>query len=354
MARGLKYSDFASKIDMERFYEAIDYEPVSSTRSGDDLGFCPDPWGLHKHGDQTGKFAINPEKRLANCWVCGGFSLLSLVMAIRSCDDDEATDWLYQFAVETEQSDESFLVELDEILRVVEREKLILPQFNEHVLDKWGRITDWPDDILDWVDGRGIDLITAKRFRLGYGVITKRAPKRNGEPIDDDYTGPAIVFPHYWRGRLVGWQHRWLEQLRPHWLAKYTNTTEFPKSYTIFNFDRAALRPDAPVVVESVPTTIFLESMGVSSVATFGSTVPDEQLRVLRRFQQGVILAPDNDKPGRKWLDNLTRHLERYIPVYELPPVLDPERPQDDETGGDLGDFAARPTELLRHLDLWE
>lgn len=328
---------------MERFYEEIGYEPLSTTRSGDDVGHCPNPWGLHSHGDTTGKFAIHPEKRVYNCWVCGGGTLRDLAMGIRGCDDEEATDWLYQFAVDVEQDDESFLVELDDILRVVEREKVVLPVFNSHVLDKWQG--DWPVEMVEWLDAREIDVITADEFGMGYGNVTKRAPRKaDGKAIDEDYTGPCIIFPHYWNGRLVGWQHRWLDPERPKWLAKYTNTTEFPKSYTIFNFDRAARKPDPPVVVESGPTVVFLESQGVSGVGTFGSSVTDDQLRVLRRFQQGIILAPDNDGAGRKWLANLRRYLDRYIPVYELPPVDGPE-------GTDLGDLTSES--LFEHLDKW-
>lgn len=345
MGRGLRYSEFANRIDMERFYEAIEYEPLSTTRSGDDVGYCPDCWGLHSHGDTTGKFAIHPEKRVYNCWVCGGGNLVDLVMGIRDCSDEDAIDWLYQFAVETEQDDEAFLVELDEILRVVKNEQVTLPVFNEHVLDKWRG--GWPLEITEWLDGRGISDFTADSFDIGYGeAIKKRAPRKaDGNPIDDDYIGPAIVFPHFWQGKLVGWQHRWLDDSRPKWVAKYTNTTEFPKNYTIFNFDRAARDASPPVIVESVPTVLVLHSHGVSGVATFGSSVTDEQLRILRRFQQGVILAPDNDGAGRKWLSNLSRYLERYVPVYTLPPVDGPE-------GSDLGDL--RGDELFEHLDRWE
>lgn len=343
VGRSLKYSDFAQKIDMDRLYEALEYEVISTNRSGDDLGFCPDPWGLHSNGDTQGKFAIHPEKRLYHCWVCGGGTMRDLVMAVRDCDDETATEWLYQFAVETEQDDDSFLVELDEILRVVEREKFVMPVFNEHVLDKWCDTMDLEYAV--WLDNRGISESVMDDFRVGAGMITKRAPRKDGVAIDADYTGPAIVFPHYWQGKLVGWQNRWLDDDRPKWCAKYTNTSEFPKNYTIFNFDRAALRPDPPVVLESVPSVLKLESNGVSAVATFGSSVPDDQLRILRRFQQGVILAPDNDGAGSKWLRNLTSYLERYIPVYRLPPV-------DRGEGADLGDLDG--DELMAHLDLWE
>jgi DNA primase len=54
-------------------------------------------------------------------------------------------------------------------------------------------------------------------------------------------------------------------------------------------------------------------------VATFGDSVNPSQLRLLRRFQGGVYLWPDNDKAGVKFKKLVGQELLRYVPVYSIP-----------------------------------
>lgn len=339
----IRYSEFWDRIDVDAFEAAIEFEPQSQ-RGEEDLGFCPDFWGLHKNGDTTGKFAINREKRLYNCFVCGGGDFLSLVVEAFEMDTETATEWLYQFTHGDHRTDDEFLDYFNELIADVEKRTETMPYFNERALDRF-------DGDTSWFHTRGISDAIIERYNLRMGHnIMKSAPYKNGEKMDDDYYGDCAVFPHYWNGRLVGWQHRWLapEDERPKWVPKYTNTTDFPKNETIFNFDNA-LRADMPViVVESVPTVLFLESLGFASVGTFGSDIKETQLRLLRRFHHGVMFAPDNDPapktakgaekmpPGLKWANQGVRYLERFIPVSTLPII-------DRGEGADLGDLAKDP-----------
>ena len=332
----LEYKDFADSIDIDAFEEAIGFEPLDH-RKGEDIGYCPDLWGSHKHGDTTGKFAINRDKCVYHCWVCGGGTLLSLAMEYTKMDEESATEWLHQFARGDTRSDEDFLQDfLNLVERVEEKRAERMPYFNAHVLEQFKAQGEGHIFLKNWCSGRGISYEVMVTHSLGYSSYHKKtAPLRSGEKIDGDYYGPCIVFPHFWDGRLVGGQHRWLNLGvdTPKWLPKYTNTSDFPKSNTVYNFDRAIKHPDdRVVVVESVPTVLFLESMGITAVATFGSSVMESQLRLLRRFHGGVIIAPDNDSPGEKFAIGARDYLERYVDVRVLLPV-------DLGEGADLGDY---------------
>lgn len=352
-SREYRYRDFIAHLDVEAFEQAIEFEPLRQKldKDGDtmDLGHCPDPWALHKHGDTTGKLAINHEKKVYNCFVCGGGTLLDLAMAVNEMTEQEAEEWLYQFARPVNQSNEGFMAEIDAIL-FPERE--IKPEpiyYNERVLEPW---TKNLAEIGDWLKGRGISEDVAARYSLGFNPLALRmAPIRSNKPREQAYEGPSVYLPHFWGDRLVGWQQRWLDDGRPKWVPKYTNTTGFPKNETIYNFETVYLADKPVIVVESVCTSLFLTSLGYPSVATFGSEITDEQMRLLRYFQQGVILAPDNDPPGFKWLGYTERELEakrrgqkiertvladylsRFIPVKIIEPVGD--------TGDDLGDIVS-------------
>jgi hypothetical protein len=340
----VKYRDFSDDIDMDAFYEGIGFLPLYE-KGDEDIGFCPDPWEQHKNGDSTGKLAFNREKKVFNCWVCGGGNLLSWAMASQNLDPEEATDWLEQFADFGEKADEEFLSDIKKILSQLDpkREEVVLPYFNDNVLNRWSgtsvswkEAADYPEPSpWDWFEERGISLDVALRFAIGYDHKAVKYPPRNkktGEPLGDPYQGPAMVLPHFWKGRLVGWQHRWLLDDRPKWCAKYTNTSDFPKRYTLWNFDGVHGRALPPVVVESVPTAVMIESLGWPAIATFGASITPEQLKLLRRFQQGVIFAPDNDRPGLEGLVKAVDYLGGFIPVSWIDPT-------DWGVGHDLIDY---------------
>lgn len=330
-----RYREFKYDIDIDAFESAIGFEP-SEQRGNNDIGQCPDVWGLHKHGDTTGKFAIHRDERLYNCWVCGGGSILSLTMEMYEMDVDEATEWLRQFAIGDVRSDAEFVDDFLDLLEDTERRVATMPFFNERVLDKF-------NDGVDWFYTRGLNDETIAEYNLRFSTLAmKPAPiKMRGdspEKIDDDYYGPTAIFPHYWQGRLVGWQHRWMDwnenhTKTPKWLAKYTNTTDFPKSDTVFNFDKAQRAHDPVVIVESVVTALLLSRYEIPAISYFGGGIKEPQLRLLRKLQQGVILAPDNDDVGKKFVNTATKYLESYVDIEILPPVK-------GKLGADLGDYA--------------
>lgn len=321
-----RYSDFAKRIDLDALYEAIGYEVLYS-RGNEDIGRCFDLWGMHKHGDTTGKFSINREKCVYNCFVCSSGSLLSLIMEMYDLEADDATEWLYSFADGHEKSSDEYMNDIDALLAQItkpERIEEVLPYFNPKVIEMWEVPTSWAQE-------RRISPLVAKRARLGHNPhATKYAPRRGEEP----YRGPAIIFPHFVRRKLVGWQYRWLEDDRPKWCPKYSNTPDFPKSTTLYNMDRIVRRAHPIVIVESAPTTLYLESLGVPSVATFGASITDQQLKLMRRFQQGIIVAADNDKPGIEALVKIVEYLDGFIPVSYIEPAGD--------SGDDLADNGLR------------
>ena len=330
----VRYSQFKDAIDIDAFESAIGFSPTH--QNGDwDQGYCLFPEN-HRSGDSTGKFGINRSQKYYHCWLCGSGSLLSLAMELYGWDSETATDWLYQFATGDTRDDGEFH---EYILSIIEDTKdriVTMPYFNDRALDRFDGPTDY---FLE----RGIDSQTIEAYHLCYAEdCLKPAPmKQKGSEkvkIDDDYHGPAAIFPHYWQGRLVGWQHRWMEWDKDHsqtpiWLSKYTNTTDFPKSNTLFNYDNILKAKDPIVVVESVPTALFLQSYGVPAVAYFGDSPKPEQLRLLRRFQQGVILAPDNDANGERLVREATEYLESYIPVWHCAKVV-------TKPGADLNDVS--------------
>lgn len=334
MARSpkIKYRDIVDRLDIDAFEEAIGWEPRDH-KDGNDIGICPDPWGMHNQ-NLTNKFAIHRTKKVYNCFKCGGGSLLSLAMALNSIGEQQAIDWLSQFA-DAEKGDDDFEQEMEALLTQDERRRdPILPWFNEKVIEPWQETS------CSWFTERGISESVRVEHKLGFDPEHSRLSSKG------NYQGPAVILPHYWGGRLVGWQERWLSTDRPKWIPKYTNTSDFPRNWTIFNYERVYFADRPIVVCESVATVLFLASLNLPAVATFGSNVTEPQLIALRHCQQGVILAPDNDKAGEMFAQTLSGYLENFIDV-KVAPVVDGE-------GSDLGDLVVEPDLIPKVLEAAE
>ncbi len=353
----LRYSDFAHSIDIDALEEALGFEPIDHPTPDEDRGYCPLPWNSHSNGDTTGKFSINREKRVYGCWVCGGGSLLDLAMAIRGEDLEPTIKWLHQFA-NREETDEEFLDELNRLLARPENRQPTIPYFNSHVLDRFSdpieEAMEWDSETEAWVsfiERRALNLEAIEFAQIKYQAKAYR-PLRHEDPAQCiEYYGPAICFPHFWKGQLVGWQQRWLDQEedRPRHVPKYTMTSDFPKNETLWGYDASKdrlrrnrvipYRPQEGVtVVESVPSALFLWSHGYPAVATFGSNISAAQLKLLRTFPN-LYLGADNDAAGEKWVHELSAYLERYTSLLILPVV-------SDKVGADIGDLANDPSIL--------
>jgi hypothetical protein len=242
------------------------------------------------------------------------------------------------------RSDQEFVDDFLDAFRDVEKRVDTLPYFNERVLDKFDEpIPDW------WLEEKCILPEIAEQCNVRFSETVFRPAPKSGRFVDSEpYEGPGIIFPHYWKGRLVGWQTRWLDEERPDWVPKYTMTTDFPKESTVYGYDQTHFAVNDPyesllygrnvIVVESVPSSLFVRSCGYPSIATFGSNLNDAQMRVLRRFKF-LMLAPDNDPAGEKWLSANTKYLKRYSRLWHLPTLT--EKP-----GADIGDLASDPDPL--------
>lgn len=327
MTTRLHYEDFANRIDVDAFEQAIGFSPTSHDR-GNDIGHCLFPQN-HKNGDSTGKFAIERDECLFNCFVCGGGTLLHLVKLLHGLDTQKATEWIYQFAHGEHLDNDEFAEDLIEKLFDDGSEKQTMPVFTDHSLDRF-------DGPTDYFLTRGISPEVIDRYHLRYSDhVTKR-----------DYEGPASIWPHYWQGKLVGWQYRWHDYPDIP-MGKWTNTMDFPKATTLFNYEVALQATEPIIICESQGTVLFLASYGIPAVAYFGSKPTEDQLKLMRRFGQGVILAPDNDSNGVTLIDTAVSYLERFIPVFIADIV--------DGDGSDLGDYAKYDgtEQALRHHLEW-
>lgn len=294
---------------------------VEKIRNGNHWGDCP------LHDDRGCHFSIDEDTLVWNCFHCGGGVLPQLVIQAQGFEDDaylrawdQAVEWLVPFS-DGEQGDLEDADWLAALQRNLEKEpkrthsrRFNFPVFNERILD---RLQEVPLELVEKWHIENQD--TLRTYRIGYDPEWSRG----------NYIGPALIIPHFFQGKLVGYQERWLGDDRPLYIKKYMNTDDFPKEETLFGWDRREILSPL-IVVESVMSVVRLYDSGFSAVATFGS-ISKHQQKLLRTQDAGVILSFDNDKPGRRNLDKALKGLYGEIPVKILPFI--------EEEKGDIADL---------------
>ncbi len=300
-----KWNNAKAYIDLDQIMDDLGIV-VDHVSGKEHVALCP------LHVDSNPSFSINSEKLVYNCFACGGGSLPELVSKIRDISLEDAIDYLVKSTSAYDEDPTMFATRLKKILATtVVREEIEYPEYNEAVLEPFIRAFAQSEEAQNYVIERGINLKVAEQFKIGYDGSAFRV-KRGF----DSYTGPAIILPHFFKGSLVGYQQRWLDEDRPKWVPKYTNTGAFPKYATVWNYDQAIESDVMTIVVESVFTALYLESEGYTAVATFGAEVADQQIRVLSNFGSGVALSFDNDDPGHRARELVGKALRNSVPVY--------------------------------------
>lgn len=153
------------------------------------------------------------------------------------------------------------------------------------------------------------------------------------------YLGTSVVVPYHEYGMIVFWQIREI-------LSKFF---EFPRACGktagdfLYGFDN--VEPHSYVIVtEAIFNTL---SIGSDCVATGGASLKDGQVKLLKILSPSeIILAPDNDKAGRKSLEKDYQSLKKHNwdISYCLPPFV---KGGDDIDWNDMKKMGLNPREYI-------
>ncbi len=187
----------------------------------------------------------------------------------------------------------------------------------------------------DYLRGRGLDVETIRRFRLGWALDDRQALRRSlaadfpeillteagllrqpehGEPFD--YFRGRVMFPIGDRaGRIIAFGGRVLGDAQP----KYLNSPEHPmfeKGRVLYGWSAArAAKTDGPdaIVTEGYMDVIALHRAGfATAVAPLGTALTEFQLHELWRLAPDPILCFDGDAAGQS---AAIRVLRRALPM---------------------------------------
>lgn len=259
------------------------------------------------HPDDTPSLMVSPEKGLWHCFGCGaGGDAITFLMRIERLSFQEALAKLAQeLGIELRQGGEGkarlFQVNL-EALRFFQRELrgpsgekarayLLSRGIEEKLWEKWGLGYAPPgwDGLLRVLSRFGVQTL----LELGLLIMGERGPY--------DRFRDRLIFPiRDEQGRVVAFAGRAFEGD-----PKYLNTPNSPlftKGTVLYGLDlakEAIRRKGRAVVVEGYTDVITLHAVGVEeAVASMGTSLTEDQARLLSRHTEEVVIAYDRDAAG--------------------------------------------------------
>ncbi|HVN72900.1 MAG TPA: DNA primase, partial [Desulfomonilia bacterium] len=325
-------------------------------------------WGLCPfHSEKTPSFHVDPDKQIYKCFGCDrGGDVITFVMDKKGLSFAEATAELALKAGITLEADNKKQPASEKKV-YYDANKAAMAFFEQQLASSKGEAAR------TYLSGRGISGDTIKAFRLGFAPDTwdslaaylrsKGIPQAAAEKAGliaprktggfyDRFRG-RIMFPIIdLTGEVIGFGGRIISEGEP----KYLNTPESPifeKKRVLFNLHAARnlIRQGGAVVVEGYMDVISLANAGfTASVATLGTALGEDHVRLLRRFTDDITLVFDGDSAGR---NAMVRALEPFLESDVIPKVV--ILPQ----GKDPDDVAREGMDLWQGFlasaqDIWE
>jgi DNA primase len=288
-------------------------------RGANFLGLCP------FHNEKTPSFTVSPSKEIFKCFGCGKVgNSVNFVMEHEHLTYPEALKYLAKkYHIEIVEKELS----QEEIDKQNERESLLVVtayaarQFTENLFQ-----TDEGISIgLTYFKERGFRQDTLKKFEVGYSFEKRDAFTRKA--LEDGYkqdflvkTGLSIqheervfdrfssrvMFPiHSLSGQVLGFGGRILKADPKS--AKYLNSPEseiYHKSRILFGIYQArksVTEKDRCYLVEGYTDVMSLHETGIENVvASSGTSLTQEQVRLIKRFTQNITILYDGDAAGIK------------------------------------------------------
>ena len=331
------FAEVKAKVDLVKVVS----EHVRLTKRNKDYwGLCP------FHQEDSPSFHVNPQRQSWYCFGCERKGdVFTFVELIEKTDKRGALQLLAERAgVELKKLSPDQKERADDRRRILAMLKLAA-QYYEYVL--WKSPAGEPGRRL--LESRRVSEETAARFQLGYAPAGRgfaeymRAKKRSlvdaqaaGLLRRDgaDFFAERLVIPiRDERGQPLAFTAR---TVRADEQRKYINspeTTAYIKGRVVFGLDLAKdeiAKRGHGVLMEGQFDVITAHQFGVTNaVASSGTALTDDQVRLLKRFTDELLLVFDADRAGRsaafKAVELAAAHQIRTRLATIPPPAKDPD-----------------------------
>lgn len=281
------------------------------------------------HNEKTPSFVVSPSKGLYKCFGCGkGGNAVSFVMEHEALGYVEALKWVAKkYGIEVKEKEES----PEERQKNDDRESMMVVTSwaNQYFVDQLK--TDEGLNVgVGYFRERGFTDATIAKFQLGYcpakgdsmtlagladgyqeayltgtGLTIIRESRERGGGYYDRFCG-RVMFPvHSLSGRVIAFGGRTLRTDKK--VAKYLNSPEseiYHKSNTLYGIyfaKKAITQFNRCILVEGYTDVLQMHQSGVENVvASSGTSLTVEQIKLIKRFTKNVTVIYDGDAAGIK------------------------------------------------------
>ncbi len=303
-------------------------------------GLCP------FHREKTPSFHVSADKQLYHCFGCGvGGSVIQFTMAIENLDFSDAVRLLAERAGITIPETDSFDTEKESRKKkMYELNREAARFFRDMLFSEKG------ENARKYLENRRLTSKTVASFGIGYApnewdALTKHLSSlgfskslmaevglavQNEKGHVYDRFRNRVMFPILdTRGNVIAFGGRILEGEG----AKYVNSPEsevYQKRRTLFalNFAKNSKR-DFIILCEGYMDVISLHQSDITeAVAGCGTALTEEQVSLLSRYTQKVVLCYDSDEAGQKACSraiDLFRKSNVAVRILTVPEGKDPD-----------------------------
>lgn len=299
-------------------------EFVTLRKSGANYkGLCP------FHDEKTPSFMVSPSKQVCKCFSCGkGGNVTRFLMEHEQISYPEALRWLAR----------KYGIEIQEREMTPEQKAASTERESMFVVNEWAR-DFFVKTLRESVDGMAIGMTYFRRrglrddiirkFQLGFSPESRDALavaahkaghsdkflestglcyRTSDGKLLDRYHGRVIFPVHTVSGRVVAFGGRTLlskEEQKARSIGKYVNSPEsqiYSKKrelYGLYQAKSAIVKHDRVFLVEGYLDVISMHQSGIENVvASSGTSLTSEQVRLIHRFTNNVTVLYDGDAAG--------------------------------------------------------
>lgn len=307
-------------IDTANIVEVVGDFVTLRRRGSNYMACCP------FHEEKTPSFSVSPSKGIFKCFGCSkAGNSVTFIMEHEHLNYVDALRYLAKkYGIEVEEKEET----AEDIIRKNDRESMMIVSafaqqfFVEQMKTKEGEAIG-----LSYFEERGFSRTTIKKFELGYAPENRSAlvdAARNAGYKDEyllkaglcfqrhedgvlmDRFAGRVIFPiHSLSGRVIAFGGRTLRTDKK--VAKYVNSPESEiylkrnNLYGIFFAKQSISRLDKCYLVEGYTDVISMFQSGIENVvASSGTSLTTEQIKLIARFTKNVTVLFDGDAAGIK------------------------------------------------------
>ena len=303
-------------LDAARIEDVVGDFVSLKRRGANFIACCP------FHNEKTPSFYVSPAKGIFKCFGCGkSGTAVGFVMEHEGCSYVEALRYLAKkYHIEVVEKEET----PEEIAERQHSESLYLVSdfagkfFRETLMSESGKAG------YAYFKTRGLEDSTIEKFGLGWSPSSRTALlkaarragykeeflidaglcyRRDDGKVTDRFYERAMFPIHSPSGRILAFGGRTLKSDKT--VAKYVNSPEteiYVKSrslYGIWFARNEIVRQDKCILVEGYLDVISMHQLGIRNVvASSGTSLTVEQIRLIRKYSQNVTIIYDGDSAG--------------------------------------------------------